>query len=256
MFVRPLVQRREVDALARAGHNDSEIARVTGVPRSTVRDWRRGAVKFRDTTRRICGACGAEEHDHERLPAAAYGYLLGQYLGDGHVATWGHKTPCLRVSMDLLHMNLAERCRGAILDVLPGARVAFDTPPSSRVLIVRCYSRQWPCLLPQCGPGAKHDRAIVLTGWQRRLVAQCPEELVCGLLHSDGWRGVNRVTANGKSYAYPRYQFSQVSTDIQRIFTDALDVLGVAWRQMGPRNVSVAQRASVARLDEFVGRKG
>lgn len=56
-------------------------------------------------------------------------------------------------------------------------------------------------------------------------------------------------------YAYPRYEFSQVSVDIQRLFTDGLDALGVNWRQMGPRNISIARKADVARLDAFIERK-
>lgn len=123
------------------------------------------------------------------------------------------------------------------------------------MLVISSYSRVWPCLLPQCGPGRKHERRIELTRWQQKLVARAPEQLVRGLLHSDGWRGTNKVRANGKLYTYPRHQFSQVSLDIQRIFTDGLDALDVRWRQMGPRNISIARREDVERLDAFVERK-
>ncbi len=60
-------------------------------------------------------------------------------------------------------------------------------------------------------------------------------------------------TAN--PYAYPRYQFSNRSLDIQRLFTRACDRVGVEWRQMNRWNISVAKRGSVALLDEFVGPK-
>ena len=33
------------------------------------------------------------------------------------------------------------------------------------------------------------------------------------------------------------------------------DRLGIAWAQMNKKNISVAQREAVARLDEFVGPK-
>jgi hypothetical protein len=65
----------------------------------------------------------------------------------------------------------------------------------------------------------------------------------------NGVRGANRV------YSYPRYLFSNRSLDIQRIFTDACDMLGVSWRQVGPWNISVARRASVAILDRHIGPK-
>jgi hypothetical protein len=46
-----------------------------------------------------------------------------------------------------------------------------------------------------------------------------------------------------------------VSADIRGLFCDACDRLGIAWRRMNARNISVARRAAVARLDEFVGPK-
>ena len=77
-----------------------------------------------------------------------------------------------------------------------------------------------------------------------------------GLIHSDGWRGMNRVRgANGSPYAYPRYQFSNRSGDIRQLFVRACDALGVQTRRMNAWTISVAHRDSVALLDEFVGPK-
>ena len=56
-----------------------------------------------------------------------------------------------------------------------------------------------------------------------------------------------------KTYEYPRYNFSNRSDDIRKIFCDACDLLGIEWRVMNWWDISVARRASVARLDEFVG---
>lgn len=53
----------------------------------------------------------------------------------------------------------------------------------------------------------------------------------------------------------PRYHFCNASEDIRAIFGRACDVLGVEWRQNNARNLSVAKRASVAILDEFIGPK-
>jgi hypothetical protein len=78
-----------------------------------------------------------------------------------------------------------------------------------------------------------------------------PEPFVRGLIHSDGCRVLNRV--NGKDY--PRYFFSQVSDDIRGLFTRSLDQLGIRHTRNDARNVSIARRPSVARLDEFVGPK-
>ena len=35
---------------------------------------------------------------------------------------------------------------------------------------VSAYSKHWPCLFPQHGPGKKHERKIELTPWQQELV--------------------------------------------------------------------------------------
>jgi hypothetical protein len=60
---------------------------------------------------------------------------------------------------------------------------------------------------------------------------------------------------HGKVYEYPRYNFTNASDDIRTLFTSACDGLGIQWRRMNERNISVARRESVALLDEFVGPK-
>ncbi len=74
-------------------------------------------------------------------------------------------------------------------------------------------SPRWPEAFPQHGPGRKHERRIELAPWQREIVDEFPQELVCGLLHSDGCRTTNRFRTQLPSgrvaeYAYPRWFFS------------------------------------------------
>jgi hypothetical protein len=121
--------------------------------------------------------------------------------------------------------------------------------------IVQCYPRQWTCLLPQHEPGKKHERPIVLTGWQRRITHAHPRELVRVLIHSDGCRFANPVLAAGRRYVYQRYEFSNRSEDIKRIFCEHLDLLSIPWRRAGRQSISIARREAVAALDEFVGPK-
>jgi hypothetical protein len=124
---------------------------------------------------------------------------------------------------------------------------------------VLSYSKHWPCLFPQHGPGEKHKRTIELAGWQQVIVDRHPGDFVRGLVHSDGWRGVNRVRRTLRDgerwYEYPRYLFVNMSEDILRLCGEALDRLGVEWRFAKPTTISVAKHAAVARLDEFVGPK-
>jgi hypothetical protein len=94
-----------------------------------------------------------------------------------------------------------------------------------------------------------------LADWQREIVDEKAGPFLRGLIHSDGWRGVNRVRAKGTDYVYPRYQFSNRSDDIRKMFTDACDRLGVEWRPWTRWHISVARRESVMLLDSFIGPK-
>jgi hypothetical protein len=79
------------------------------------------------------------------------------------------------------------------------------------------------------------------------------------LIHSDGWRGTNRVTRplldGPKRYEYPRYQFCNYSGDILAIFCRACDAYGISWRRMKWNAISIARREDVAKLDRVIGPK-
>jgi hypothetical protein len=152
--------------------------------------------------------------------------------------------------------------------LITAAKVAIrEVMPSSSVLgvqrigmtEVKSYSKHWPCLFPQHGPGMKHTRKIELADWQQVIVDRYPGDFARGLFHSDGYRGMNRVRrvlADGDHwYEYPRYLFTNTSNDIHGLCGAALDRLGVEWRFSRPDTISVARHDAVARLDEFVGPK-
>jgi hypothetical protein len=139
--------------------------------------------------------------------------------------------------------------------VLPGNRPGSQLVHGENAVEVWVYSKQLQCLFPQHGPGRKHERTIKLTEWQQRSIERHPQLLLRGLIHSDGCRFTNTVRHSRKTYEYARYNFSNRSADIRGIFCDACDLLGVEWRVMNAWNISVARRASVARLDEFIGPK-
>jgi hypothetical protein len=174
------------------------------------------------------------------------------YLGDGCMFRHPRGVWRVELTLDSVYRDIISECTAAIGSLLPENRVAIDEDHGKgRFAIVRCYSKAWPCLFPQHGPGPKHERAIVLEPWQEQIVDAQPEQFVRGLIHSDGCRVLNRV--NGK--AYPRYHFTQVSDDIRRLFCRSLRQLGIDYTWNDARNVSIARRPSVARLDEFVGPK-
>src|SRR6476620_2562376 len=193
-----------------AGMNDCAIARELGIPRPTIQDWRcRPQVRPRSPAGST--ACGVD-HDFAALPAAPYAYLLGLYLGDGCISR-DRRVWRLRIVLDKKYPAIIARCREALNILMPGLRAG--TVKQKGCVEVCLDSKHWPCLLPQHGPGTKHTRRIALEPWQQALVDQATEELVLGLIHSDGCR----VIANDRGVRSIRYHFSNMSEDIHGMFT-------------------------------------
>ena len=241
------------------------IASRTGVPVATVRDWLAGRLPAHSRGRvahgaptGVCKRCGHVAHRWDRLPAA-YVYLLGMYLGDGCISEHDRKVFRLRIFLDLRYPLIVDESEAAIRALAPGNKVHrlerrshfVDRPEPSNVE-VSAFSKTWPCLFPQHGPGRKHERPIALAGWQERLVDRRPEQLLRGLIHSDGCRFMNIGRNN---WVCPRYAFSQKSDDIRSIFCDACDRLGVRWTKAGNHTIYVSRKADVATLDRFIGPK-
>jgi len=202
-----------------------------------------------------CPRCGGPRDPFPGLLIFSYAYLLGLYLGDGCLLKHPRGVFRLHIALDAAHPVIADECLAAMALVMPASRASMTRDPHCRMLNLVSYSTHWPHLFPQHGAGVKHERRIVLEPWQRRVVHRYPGRLLRGLIHSDGCRVTNRVRHPKKTYTYPRYFFSNRSPDIQRIFCEACDRLGIAWRQDGPWNVSVARREAVAIMDRHVGPK-
>jgi hypothetical protein len=254
-----MYSQRTVDAALRlsdSGVLDREIAQIFGVSVAAIRHWRAGRRRagggpaaLRATA---CPLCYPKPFDEP-----AYAYLLGLYLGDGHIAHGRKDVYALAIACSDGWPGLMDAAQQAMSAVMPLSRVC--RVQQTGCTMIKSYSKHWPCLFPQHGPGLKHLRKIELREWQEAIVAKYPGDFTKGLIHSDGWRGTNRVRrtlADGDHwYEYPRYQFSNESGDILRLCGEALDRLGVVWRFSRPNVISVARREAVARLDEFVGPK-
>ncbi|MFJ8904242.1 helix-turn-helix domain-containing protein [Streptomyces sp. NPDC102351] len=240
--------RRRALALVDQGRSLSSVSRETGISRSALRAWRNRP-----------DATPTPESHHLGPPACerAYAYLLGLYLGDGCISAHPRGGHYLRIACADAWPGLIDECREAITRVRPGAKVSLV--PKQGCRMVTSYSRHWPALFPQHGPGKKHLRDIVLEGWQQTIVDAHPWEFIRGLIHSDGCRTVNwatRVVAGERRcHTYPRYFFTNLSANITGLFTSALDRVGVEWAWAGTRNISIARKASVALMDLHVGPK-
>jgi Homeodomain-like domain len=161
--------------LVRAGWNDCEVARETGIPRRTILDWRSGRTPDFDRTwahpasdAQSCAVCHG---DPLALPQSAYTYLLGLYLGDGCIAAYPRGVFRLRIVCADAYPELIRLCESAMATALPNK---VGRTRKVGCTEVAAYSKHWICLFPQHGPGRKHERRIQLTPWQQELVDQDP----------------------------------------------------------------------------------
>ncbi|GGZ65915.1 transcriptional regulator [Streptomyces subrutilus] len=241
--------RRHALGLLGEGLSLNSVSRQTGISRSALRAWQDRI----DPLPRLNQAAPCSG------PAdpVAYAYLLGLYLGDGCISGHPRGGHHLRIACADAWPGLIEQCRVAVLAVRPTDKVYVLQRPGC--VAVTAYGRHWTCLFPQHGPGRKHERRIVLEGWQQEIVEAHPWEFVRGLIHSDGCRSDNRTTrivaGVRRDYVYPRYFFTNRSSDITGLLTTTLDRLGVEWKRANACNVSIARRASVALMDAHVGPK-
>lgn len=242
-----------VRELFNTGHRDYEIARATGVPRSTVHNWRHQPLDYERRAPSVADAWQAW------VAPATYCYLLGLYLGDGNIHA-EDRTPIFRLTMDAQYPSLIAEAAAALEEVFRPRSIGRYVREGGSWVILQICNRAVLKAFPQHGPGPKHARRIELADWQRALTREHPAALVRGLIHSDGSRCVNRFKTTLPSgrvaeYAYPRYFFTNVSPDIRAIFCEHCELLGVRWTQSNWRNISVSDRKSVAILDQVVGPK-
>ncbi len=245
------LQRTEVSQLVDKGLSDYEVSRRTGVARTTVQRWRRnGLPSLRQPTFSLPA-------DWRPINLERYAYLLGIYLGDGHISRH-RRTFLLSIYLDLAHPNTVEEVAEAMAEIL-STPVNRWVRPGTKCVRLSSTSPNWTQVFPQHGAGPKHKRRIELVAWQREIVDAHPKAFLRGLIHSDGCRCINEFTVQLKDglkgYAYPRYFFSNLSEDIRTLFCEQCDRLGIRWSMSNARNVSVSHRDSVALLDSFVGPK-
>jgi hypothetical protein len=243
-----------VMALMEAGRGDSEIGRLTRIPRGTINARRYGRGTAYHLRLRVA--------DPSWRPAcpSEYCYLLGLYLGDGYVYVSPLRAAWIVITLDLSYPGIVQAAMRAL-------EACFPDTPAHRFLhsygsaaAVKLNHPALPFAFPQHGAGRKHLRPIQLEPWQRQLTTKFPHALLRGLIHSDGCRTINRFKTKLPSgrvaaYEYPRYFFSNLSDDIRRIFCEHCELLGIRWTQSNPRNISISHRKSVALMDEFIGPK-
>jgi hypothetical protein len=254
---------RQILALWERGLAKKRIAITLGLPKATVRDCidRYGNIAGLEEIRQEASKNNVPyllKHStdaQESELGCHYAYLLGLYLGDGCISK-SRTTYRLRIVLDKRYQGIIQSCIQAINAILPDNVVG--TVPRSGCFDVSCYSNHWPDVFPQHGGGSKHQRQIKLADWQQQIVDGYPLAFFRGLYHSDGSRFSNVV--NGKDY--PRYSFTNASTDILDLFTQTCDKLGIHWTAKQRRStrdrsadIFISKRRDVDYLDVVIGPK-
>ncbi|MBE2997287.1 helix-turn-helix domain-containing protein [Nocardiopsis sp. HNM0947] len=256
-------------ALHTEGWTQQRIASTCGVSQRAVSHWINSRRRNLATELKRIGYC--PRCSTAMIHEEAYAYLLGAYLGDGHITEFKRKPGLfvLWITYDSAYPQLVTYCHAAMGAVFP---VKPFTVQRKGCTAIKAYSKHWACIFPQHGPGKKHERTIALEPWQQSIVDAHPEALVRGLIHSDGCRLINRVrkklgsgdVTHYKYYEYPRYQFVNTSSGIVDILLRALDRLNIDWKlHVSKREpvyqdayiVSISRKEAVARMDSFIGAK-
>jgi hypothetical protein len=246
--------REEALSLLASGLNDCEVARRTGVPRATVRDWRRPRY-VRKRPNPPCARCW-EPARPVWFSDSDYAELLALYVGDGHIARMG-RTYRLRIFLDTSYPHIIEEARLLLDRCFAANEVGLARCPKGSTTILSVYSRHLPCLFPQHGRGKKHERPIILEDWQRVSLETAPMNFIRGCIRSDGSFFINRT---GR-YRYPSYEFTNYSSGIVDPFVQACDLVGLSYRRNRSRmqplrtSIRVYRRESVEVLLRTVGIK-
>jgi hypothetical protein len=238
--------------LMESGSSDRTIARLTGVPRSTVSGWPHGR--------------GARLHLRQRMAkpgwrppeAKAYAHVLGLYLGDGCIASTSVRAAWLVVTLDLAYPNIIDEAVEKVARCFPDAVVRRHLRSRGSAIGVQVSHPVLPFAFPQHGAGRKHLRKIRLEDWQSAITREHTQNLLRGLIHSDGCRCVNHFKTKLPSCRLRSRNIRATSSATYprtsgKSSADHCDLLGIHWTQSNARNISVSHRHSVALLDQFVG---
>jgi hypothetical protein len=205
--------------LVAQGLNDCEISRRMGIPRGTIRDWRRPTYVPRnpEVPSETCPRCWRAAKPMRFAPGD-YSELLAVYLGDGCI-TEHARTLRLLIHLDAKYPQICAETEALLKRCFPHNAVSYARPSASSWSgrddtwhILSVYSSHLACLFPQHGRGKKHERRIILEPWQERLVWTAPWPFIRGCIRTDGCAFINRTDVHREQpYEYLSYDFANMS---------------------------------------------
>lgn len=242
MSTKPIENEKYLECikLLNEGMKISEIAKVTGINRSSISNWkqRQGRVGRKEPTISICD---------NRI----YSFLLGMYLGDGHIFQL-ERTQRFTITNDKKYEtlnNLIIECGKILFESNP---YVFDRESRNRgkSLDIIFHKTTMSLFFPQHGRGKKHSRDIKLEQWQLDIIDHV--QLLKGLMFSDGSSYVDNQSNILK------YNFSNKSDDIHSICRRCLDILNIEYHIQIKKNANytmIHKKSESDKLFELIGTK-
>jgi hypothetical protein len=86
------------------------------------------------------------------MDESSYAYLLGLYLGDGHIVRGPRDVYVLAIACSDDWPGLMAAARQAMAAVMPASSVCGVK--QTGCTMIKSYSKHWACLFPQHGPGS------------------------------------------------------------------------------------------------------
>ncbi len=245
----PQVKQAALDLIA-AGHNDCEVSRRLGVPggRSWTGAGRRMSRCASMRSKPVRGAggprspCGSPTRTTQNCSPCISGMAVSLELP---------RTHRLRISLDTKYPKIIEGAHGLLERCFPENRVDTIAFHDGGCVNVSLYSGHLPCVLPQHGPGKKHQRKLVFEPWQLRIVDANPWPFIRGCIWTDGCAFINRTDVHrAVPYEYLSYQFSNRSDDI---VWHVRSRLRPGW-SVHPRQLRLAR--AMGRTNQSAGERG
>lgn len=220
------------------GNSKLSLSKKYNIPRGTINYW----CKNKDKN------ISEKPIDILDLDSISYSYILGVYLGDGHINKM-LRTYRLRFFLDSRQDLVIEECVKHLKILFPSNSVNVISTKYNYVIIT-LYSNNIPYIFPQHGKGEKYKRKIKLNDKQKKIIKY--NQLMKGLFHSDG----SYFIALSK---YPRYQFTNKSKDLIDLFGKCLIKNNITpkirKRKNGIYDIQIQNKKDVSIMYKLVGEK-
>jgi hypothetical protein len=145
------VEFRQVKGLVELGLSDYRISKLTHVPRATVQRWRKRDWPLLNPNR-------VPDRPWRVDDEPAYCYLLGCYLGDGHVTHKPRHSWTLCIACDRQYESVIQEVLSAMRATFPGRDPRRRRASVGASDVIAITHPGVGCAFPQHGPGRMGQR--------------------------------------------------------------------------------------------------